>query len=96
VNSDEYGQWWQLHVRTARGETLTPQEQSAYEAALRGLDSHESLGTLADARHARQQLIALEAEHSRLEERRRQLGIQIEELEGRLGERTRELLKAEE
>jgi hypothetical protein len=42
-NMDEttYKRWWQLHLRMAKGETLTPAEQAEYDAGVEILDTEE-------------------------------------------------------
>jgi predicted nuclease with TOPRIM domain len=96
VSSEEYKLWWQLHLRIARGEVLRPDEKARYEAVLQDTDAAESLGALADAMNARQKMQALETEHSRLEERRRHLEQEIEDLERRLGQPARQLLTTQD
>ena len=41
MNKQTYNQWWQLHLRVSRGETLSPQEQIQYNVGLDTLDSEE-------------------------------------------------------
>lgn len=41
MNEQNYNQWWQLHLRVGRGETLNPQEQRQYNAGLDTLDNEE-------------------------------------------------------
>jgi hypothetical protein len=96
LDSADYKKSWQLHVRVARGEQLSPDERVDYESALRNLDAGESLGALAEARQARYDMRSLEVEHSRLENRRRELEQEISNLESKLGEPTRQLLTAED
>lgn len=92
----EYRHWWQLHVRVARGESLSPDERVAYEAGRRELEQAETLQPLEDARQSRNELRRLEAERARLEQQRRELDAQIAELESHLAPQARELLGAEE
>lgn len=89
-----YQQWWQLHLRVARGETLSPEETSAYHAALGKLEGDDRLREAASAREAREALTALVAGHERWEARRRQLDDEIAALESRLSDATREFLGA--
>lgn len=91
-----YQDWWQLHLREAKGEALSPEEREAYQAGLSSLDHDESLHAVTDARQARQQWIALDAEYSTLEQRRQQLDAEIAELESRLSEHTRQYLGVED
>lgn len=60
--------WWELHLRVARGESLTPEERNLYEATLRQLDESERLPHLNDAKVARDNLHRHEAERARLED----------------------------
>ena len=41
MNEKTYKQWWQLHLRVARGEALGLQEQTQYEAGIDTLDKEE-------------------------------------------------------
>jgi hypothetical protein len=41
MNEQNHNQWWQLHLRVSRGETLNPQEQRQYNAGLDALDNEE-------------------------------------------------------
>lgn len=91
-----YQQWWQLHVRTARGESLRRDEQTIYDAGRHELEQDEKLGHLENAKQARVELQTLERERRRLEQRRQQLDGEIAALEGRLEQPTRQLLGAEE
>lgn len=86
--------WWELHVRGARGEMLTTDERTFYEASLRQLDENERLGPLQSAKQARDNLHRLEAERTRLEERRQELDGEIKALESKLGQPARQALGA--
>ena len=96
VQSGANQNWWGLHLRVARGERLSEEERSLYDASLRELDNREVLASLSDARQARAELRDLEAERRRLEERRQQLDAEITTLEGALAPQARQLLGAEE
>ena len=65
-----YGQWWQLHLRKAKGEPLLAAEQVNYAAGLAELEGQEGdlLGTVDTAA-----LRALKSEVAHLEADRRQL-----------------------
>jgi hypothetical protein len=56
----EYQQWWQLHIRVARGEPLADAEQVLYRAGMDALDHEEAerlpLASLANLRQLRQQI----------------------------------------
>jgi len=41
MDEKSYKRWWQLHLRVAREETLTPAEQIEYDAGLEILDKEE-------------------------------------------------------
>ena len=85
-------QWWELHARLARGETLEAAEQTVYEATLRHLDEQECLQPLPSAKTAREDLIRLDAERAQLEERRQKLDSEIRGLESKLGQKARQVL----
>ena len=90
-------QWWSLHLRVARGETLNPEEKAFYETTLRRLEAEEA--GLADPsellRKGRTAITSLEAERAALEAQRSQLQTEIAALEALLGRRTRQLLGAQ-
>jgi cell division protein FtsB len=90
-----YEHWWQLHLRTARGEKLPPDEQSVYEAGRHELEQEERFCDAIGARAARDHLAMLEAEYAELEARRQQLDAEILSLESRLNEQTRHYLGIE-
>jgi hypothetical protein len=69
-----YQQWWALHVRSARGESLAKEEAAIYEQGLQELHDEEVLAAdLQPLREARDAVMALDAQCERLQERRRQL-----------------------
>lgn len=88
----EYAAWWQLHLRLARGESLSAEEQNRYDVIREELDRDDELQLLADAKHAKCDLRQLETERGELERRRQQLDSRIAALEGRLSGQTRQLL----
>lgn len=80
----DYETWWQLHLRTAKGETLTPEEQALYQAGNEHLDNEEanvaksewsSLYTL------RAQIDQLQQKHAELLHRSSELDAEIALLE---------------
>lgn len=87
--------WWALHVRVARGESLTADEYAFYDSHRHDLESDEQSQWLLGAKHARNDLTSLESEHSQLEQRRQALDAEIRLLESRLGQQTRQLLGVE-
>ncbi len=60
MTDTEYQQWWQLHIRTARGESLNETEQKLYHTGLEKLDREETerlqLASLANLRQLRNQV----------------------------------------
>jgi uncharacterized protein YlxW (UPF0749 family) len=92
MDQTTYQQWWQLHLRVARGDFLSPDEQSSYQAGRRELEREERLVETKEARETREHLAALEAEHADLEKRRQQLNAEIGRLESQLEDHTRQYL----
>ncbi len=92
MDQTTYRQWWQLHLRVARGDSLSPDERSSYHAGRRKLELEERLLETEQARQAREHLTALEAERTDLERRRQQLDAEIGRLESQLQEHTRQFL----
>ena len=92
MDASEYTAWWQLHLRLARGESLSAEEQNRYDVIRDELDRDDELQLLADAKHAKTDLRQLEAERDELDRRRQQLDSRIAALEGRLSSQTRQLL----
>ena len=92
MDQTTYRQWWQLHLRVARGDSLSPDEQSSYYAGHRELEREERLLETEQARQTREHLAALEAEHADLERRRQQLDAEIRRLESQLEDHTRQYL----
>ena len=79
-----YDLWWQLHVRVARGETLSAKEQADYQAGLDQLDLQEAQiepESLLALRAARAQIAQQTAEHTQMLARSAQLERQIAEIE---------------
>jgi hypothetical protein len=81
----DYEQWWQLHLRVAGGETLTPQEQADYQDGLAILDYEEEVESqdksVAVLRQMRRRLYELTQKHSRLQAQSQTLDQQILTLE---------------
>ena len=91
-----YQRWWQLHLRIARGESLSAEERVVYDTTRRELENGEAVGPFQAAKQAREELRGLEAERRRLEARRQELNAEIAALESNLAPQARELLGAEE
>ena len=91
-----YRKWWQWHLRVARGESLSRDEQFSYDAGRRELETQERFSEATSAREAREALAALEEDHARLEKRRAQLDAEIVALESRLTGQARQYLGVED
>lgn len=81
-----YREWWPLHLRTAKGEPLAPEEQARYEAELRELDATDFKPSLVGLREARARLESLRATHAELVTRGQQLDEEIARLETTLNQ----------
>jgi predicted RNase H-like nuclease (RuvC/YqgF family) len=85
--------WWQLHVRKARGETLTEQEEQCYAAEVARQDREAvPIQNLEDLKTLREQTRALTAENRDLRERVQELEAEIRRVEGSLSRETRTAL----
>jgi hypothetical protein len=96
MNGSANQRWWELHVRVARGERLSPEERAVYDAIRRELEESETLQPLQSAKEARDELRELELQRRRLEQRRQELDAEIAAVERALAPQARELLGAEE
>ena len=83
MDQTSYQQWWQLHLRVARGEPLSADKQAFYEDGLRQIDADERLAS-ADTTQLRGELHQLEKRFAVLESQRRALDLEIQQLETRL------------
>ncbi|MDH3603508.1 MAG: hypothetical protein OEU26_28175 [Candidatus Tectomicrobia bacterium] len=84
MTTSEYNLWWQLHVRVARGETLSAQEQADYQTGLDRLDLQETQSepeSLSALRAARAQIDQQTAVHAQMLAHSTQLERQIAALE---------------
>jgi len=89
----KYQEWSALHVRFARGETLTGEEQAVYEQGLKQLHEEEVLaGDIQSIRETREAVMVLDAKCDELHARRQQLKEQIAGLEAALSPETRKNL----
>lgn len=96
VNTETYQEWWQLHLRTARGDTLNAAERIRFDALRDELESAEEFRLLDKAREAREELRELERERVRLDQRRQRLDEEIISLEQKLAPQARQFLGVEE
>jgi|CXWL01.1.fsa_nt_gi cell division protein FtsB len=90
-------QWWVLHVRRARGESLSQEEMATYESELKRLHDDEILAEdLPALRQARQAVIDLDRRCDQLQTRRQNLKQEIARLESALSDETRQQLGIED
>lgn len=88
--------WWALHLRKARGETLTDEERAAYEKGLRELQRGGMFpGDIETLRQLRAEMTRLKAECAELKALEAELDRQIAELEAKLSPDIRALLGTE-
>src|SRR5262245_52884193 len=93
MEANAYKKWSELHLRVARGETLTAEEQATYNAGIQELDHEEKIeGDIVRLRQLRSSLAQLEVENAHLREERLQLDAQIAAIEARLSQETRQEL----
>jgi hypothetical protein len=91
-----YRSWWNLHLRVARGETLTSNQQKEYEIGLSEMHALEDkTGDISRLREKRSEVLGLEAEHESLQQRSSSLEAEIAALELAMNANTRELLGVE-
>lgn len=80
----EYQQWWQYHIRIARGESLTEAEQAIYYAGIDALDRAEAeqlhLASVKNLRQLRNQVQLLTQSLRQLTMRNEQLSRKIADL----------------
>lgn len=84
MKSSAYDLWWQLHLRVARGEALSAQEQADYQTGLDQLDREEAQmepESVSALRSARAQIEKQTAVHAQILVRSAQLERQIAALE---------------
>ncbi|HLK61738.1 MAG TPA: hypothetical protein VKU00_34650 [Chthonomonadaceae bacterium] len=93
MEAHTYQIWSQLHLRVARGETLTAEEKAIYDIGIKELDREEKIeGDMARLRQLKANLAQLEAENTHLREERQQLDAQIAAVEAHLSQETRQEL----
>jgi chromosome segregation ATPase len=85
--SDAYKRWWELHLRYAKGESLTPDENRQYLEFRRQLDDEEAreLSVLMPTAQFQEQLQEAEARLRQLQQKRRTLSARIATLERKHG-----------
>lgn len=81
----EYQQWWQYHIRVARGEKLTAEEEAIYRTGIDALDQEEAeqlqLASLKNLRQLRAQIQQLTQNLEQFTARHEQLNRKIADLE---------------
>jgi len=86
MDQASYQQWWLLHLRAARGESLSAGEQAIYEVGLAELDAEEKLlwegADLDLLRRLKGEVERLEATHVQLQAASQRLDRRIWMLEG--------------
>ena len=93
MDETAYRAWKALHDRWARGETLTTEEQAAYDAGCNELDAEEILpGSLNDLQAIHAKAMELDAKIARAQAESAALRAQIAESEAGLSESTRRRL----
>jgi len=93
MDEQTYKTWWPLHLRVARGETLSAEEQVRYEDGLQQMYAEETLdGSVEELRAERERVLELQQEYARLRAEYEALEAEIATHESRLSEPTRQLL----
>jgi hypothetical protein len=87
TESEAYKTWWQLHLRHAKGEMLTPSENVQYLQFRMHLDEDEAreLNILLPTAQFQKQLTEAEARLRQLQQKRRALSARIATLERKHG-----------
>jgi len=85
MNSQEYEQWWKLHLRVASGDALSSSEELTYQAGRLVLEQEEKeplrSNLLSQLLNLRQRIEELNAQHGRLATENSQLDKKIKKLE---------------
>jgi hypothetical protein len=97
MEKQDYSVWWPLHLRRAKGETLSADEQALYEAGVQQLDAEEAETFRRDEeldqlREIRRRVLFADAEHQRLSQQYEKMRAEMTRLEALLDERTRQAL----
>ncbi len=88
--------WWELHLKKARGECLTPEEQRRYEVELSRHDQDSGIGAdIASLRKLRTEVYAIADQNSELRTRVVSLETEVRTIEQALSKPTRHLLGVE-
>ena len=84
MNNSEYEQWWQLHQRVARDETLTSQEQQVYTEGIATQDREDEeriVNNFDSLRILQSQINSLTQKHAELQAQSKKLDQEIFKLE---------------
>lgn len=93
MNEAAYREWWTLHLRVAKGEILSREEQTSYETGRQTLREEERIETsLIQLRHTREEIQNLEAERERLHAQQQHLRERVMALEAALSESAKQAL----
>ena len=93
MDESQYHVWWEVHLKSCRGETLTTEEQSIYDSGKTELTVQETVpGNHFELGRQRETLVTLERENERLRRKRKLLAAEIRSLESRLSARAKENL----
>ncbi len=92
MNENNQLDWWTLHVRKARGETLNDLEQRHYDAALARQDQEGPINGLDTLKKLRGDALILAKENDQLREKLASLEKEIQTVEAGLSLQTRHLL----
>ena len=93
MNDSAYQIWWTLHLRVAKGETLSREERANYETGRQTFREEEKTETsLIQLRQTREEIQKLEAERHRLHAQQQQLRERVMALEAALSESAKKAL----
>ena len=93
MQTQEYENWWKLHLRTVMGESLPDEENAQYQSGLQNLYSEENLeGSVDTLQQTRHKVQELQNTYHLLRERYEILEQEIVQLEAKMSESTRTLL----
>jgi len=97
MDESAYEKWWALHVRSARGESLSDEEQAIYARGLKQLHNQEVLADDVESmRKARKAVMALDTRCDQLHAQRKHLKDEIAHLEAALSPDVRRSLGIED
>ena len=72
MDSQRFNKWWDLHLRVARGEALSTEEQEQYQAGITELDAEEKTQVdLSALDRMRDRIAELDQENAFLRKERR-------------------------